>query len=343
MKSYIVAIIVLFSVFALNAQNNVGIGTVNPRGILHVDGNKDTGTVTSDGTTTADDVVVTSSGALGIGLIVPTSGIKLEVGRTANPKNVRFNNNSEVTGNLTVSGSNSFTSDHLKYGNTLSTPARARLEIEASTKGAGLRLNNGTGNISNSNVIPVLQVDAQDNARWVDLPTLSNVQKGSVTPYTEVLRSSSANDITTNAITIPPGGGLWLVYARVTLGTRGAESGTSYGTGRRLIYMHLKAGTTNSASGTSRVESVAVMPETSGAHVGVLQIMYIYDAGTSASNQYLRLEISSAHYQSNSGTGSANENRRYMIFGANYGSGGQSYWNGYADPVFFAVRIDHKN
>lgn len=350
---YFIFILFILSAFSVSAQNRVGIGTITPpTGTLHIDGNKNTSSST-DGTETADDVVVNYDGTVGIGLINPSSSNKLVVGRPASPGDVKFGAHLETTGNTTAS--RLYTGNSLKYGTALSAPVKARLDIEAPSKGAGLRLDNGTGTLGNTNFIPVLKVDADDNAYWANLAEYAEVKSGTVRTYYDILRSQSLleYDITNTPITITDGG-LWLIYARVTVGTRSAVTNTDHGARGKMIYLHLN----EIVSGTTtRVETVAVLPEQSGAHVGIMQIQFLYNAGTGSTNRELRLAVTSDHYQN--GTNGSNtdgndtdgttpgrygqENRKYQTYGQTAPGGSPSYWSGWSDPLFFAIKIDHQN
>lgn len=75
MKLYI---IILLQLFSLSLFAQVGIGTVRPQGILHVDARKDNPTESSPNLTQQkNDVIVTNDGNVGIGTTTPTA--KLEV------------------------------------------------------------------------------------------------------------------------------------------------------------------------------------------------------------------------------------------------------------------------
>ncbi|MCA6066019.1 hypothetical protein JI747_002445 [Chryseobacterium sp. RG1] len=78
MKNKITLIAFLMLTIITNAQ--VGVNTANPQGILHVDGAKDnSATGTPSSTQQANDFIVTSSGAIGIGTTSPDASSMLDI------------------------------------------------------------------------------------------------------------------------------------------------------------------------------------------------------------------------------------------------------------------------
>ncbi|SHF20831.1 hypothetical protein [Dysgonomonas macrotermitis] len=75
MKKKILLLMGVFSLGILNAQ--VGINTLNPFGIFHVDSKGNTGGTASSPSNDSDDVIVTNEGKVGIGTAAPTE--KLDV------------------------------------------------------------------------------------------------------------------------------------------------------------------------------------------------------------------------------------------------------------------------
>lgn len=319
MKYY--SLIILFTLataFSAKAQttNKVGVGTNSPQGTFHIDAAKNTSGTTNVG----DDVIVKeSSGNVGLGVIAPINKLHIS-------------GNTIITGNDSVTSGvgtrNNYTTKNLKYGTTLTTP-KAKLDIEASTIRTGLRLDNGTQS-GGANFIPVLGTDATGNAVWKDLESVTEMVKGSIEVDKRILDTSAATyyPISGSGLTIPSGGGLWLIYAKVIVGNYAATStANTYGTGRRDIFMYLRNGSNNEAV-------TVVYPETAGNCIGILQLTHIFDAGnSSASAVTLDLAVKSVHVQTG---GTPTGNDRYRA----YKTYGGSFWT---DPVFFAIRVDYQN
>lgn len=312
-------LIILFAIavaFPLHAQNTVGVGTANPQGTLHIDAAKNT----SGASDTEDDVIVSTSGNVGVGTLNPSSALDVN-------GNVLVQGNDSVTGNDVVT--NSFVTGSLKYGSVLSSPPKAKLDIETSSAGKGLRLSNGT-QTGGSNFIPVLGVDASGNATWKNLQSVTSIVSGGISVGTRILNSSASSYYTISSpnVTIPSGGGLWLIYAKVIVGNYAATAtANTYGTARKDIYMYLRNGTTD-------ITSTMVYPETTGSCIGILQLTHMYYAGDSnASAVTLNLAVKSDHVETGSSTSG---NTRYSA----YQTYGGSFWT---DPVFFAIRIDYTN
>ncbi|SHE54695.1 hypothetical protein [Dysgonomonas macrotermitis] len=90
-KIYLIITALLFT-GVIEAQ--IGIQTDNPLGIFHVDPKRDTNAAGTSGT--ADDVVVTSSGQVGIGTVTPTA--KLDIRGT-----FRLRDGNQAEGKMLVS------------------------------------------------------------------------------------------------------------------------------------------------------------------------------------------------------------------------------------------------
>jgi hypothetical protein len=106
MKRYIFSLCLLCGLFpaALAQTGIIGINTLNPQGVLHIDGastpattNPATGSVTP--AQAIDDVIVDASGQVGVGLIPST--IKLDING-----GIRIQDGSEGDGNLLLSDGN---------------------------------------------------------------------------------------------------------------------------------------------------------------------------------------------------------------------------------------------
>lgn len=107
MRVYLVTIILLAS---LNASSQVGINTVNPRGLLHIDAKANTpnsGIVNPNLTT--DDVLFSESGVIGLGTLSPFEGVRVDIrGKvriddgTANPLNHAFVSDTNGIGHWTL-------------------------------------------------------------------------------------------------------------------------------------------------------------------------------------------------------------------------------------------------
>ncbi len=78
MKTNLTPILLAFSLFSY-AQ--VGIGTNNPSGTLHVDGSKDNAAVPT-AAQIANDFIVTSAGSAGLGTITPDASAKFQIDAT---------------------------------------------------------------------------------------------------------------------------------------------------------------------------------------------------------------------------------------------------------------------
>lgn len=75
----------------------VGVNTTNPQGIFHIDAGKDNATTgTPTAAQQANDVVVTSTGRIGIGVISPTAKLQVASG-TANTSGLKFDNFSSAS------------------------------------------------------------------------------------------------------------------------------------------------------------------------------------------------------------------------------------------------------
>lgn len=106
-KIYLIITALLFT-GVIEAQ--IGIQTDNPLGIFHVDPKRDTNAAGTSGT--ADDVVVTNSGQVGIGTVTPTA--KLDIRGT-----FRLRDGNQAEGKMLVSD----VSGNAKWGD------RPRLEV----------------------------------------------------------------------------------------------------------------------------------------------------------------------------------------------------------------------
>ena len=327
MKYYSLIILFVFAVtFSMEAQNNVGIGTTNPQSTFHIDANKNT----SGSSNTADDVIVNTSGNVGIGKISPTEKLHIN-------GNTLITGNDSVTGNVDVV--NNYITNNIKYGNTLSASPKAKLDIEAASANTGLRIANGT---QTGKTIPVLTVDGSNNAIWKELPQITSIAKGIVAVDRRILNTNATTyyPITSQNLTIPAGGGLWLIYAKVIIGNyRGTSSVGTLGTVQRDVFMYLRESSTI-------LTSTMVYPETTGSCIGILQLTHIYDAGPStATAKTLDLAVRSDHFETANVPSNPNTtaqwnitHRAFRIYGN--ATDGSNYWT---DPLFFAIRIDHKN
>ncbi|GEM_PF-5782413 len=327
MKYYILVVGLYLSLFTINAQNQVGIGTIDPQGILHIDANKDT----QGSSNTDDDVIILPiSGNVGIAKPLPTEKLHIK-GKTLLTGDGSVSNDVETRTN--------YSSVYLKYGNATSSTPKAMLDIEAEAVGAGLRIDNGT-QTAGSTFIPILGTDASGNAVWTDLPVMANVAEGKLNGNMRIFNASSETaakstyyNITTQNLTIPAGGGLWLIYAKILVGSYRA-SGTvseSRGTKYRDMFIHLR-----NASTSENIASSMVYPETTGNHIGSLQLTHLYDAGGSTAPAIsFKIEVKSDH-QDNSSNPTSSNTAGYTCF-KTFSDG---FWT---TPQFFAIRIDHQN
>ncbi|CAA7196680.1 hypothetical protein [Chryseobacterium potabilaquae] len=83
----------------------VGVNTQNPQGVFHVDGAKDnalTGTPTV--AQQANDVIITSSGSIGVGTTSPST--KLHINTVSNEKALRITDGTQGAGKVLTSDSN---------------------------------------------------------------------------------------------------------------------------------------------------------------------------------------------------------------------------------------------
>lgn len=73
MKKFIYSTLFYLCTLTVVQSQSVGIGTISPQGIFHIDSHKNT----SGATNTSDDVIVDTNGNLGIGLITPQTKIDI--------------------------------------------------------------------------------------------------------------------------------------------------------------------------------------------------------------------------------------------------------------------------
>lgn len=93
-KNLIILSGLLFSSFYLS---QVGVNTVNPQGVFHIDAAKDNpATGIPNAAQRANDVVVTATGNMGIGTITPTSKLEVSSG-TAGISGLKFTNLTSAT------------------------------------------------------------------------------------------------------------------------------------------------------------------------------------------------------------------------------------------------------
>lgn len=71
-------IVLIMSIISLCSYSQVGINTINPQGVFHVDGGRDNPSSGSPGLPEqANDVVISTSGNIGVGTISPNAKIEL--------------------------------------------------------------------------------------------------------------------------------------------------------------------------------------------------------------------------------------------------------------------------
>ncbi len=85
------------------SYSQVGINTSNPKGPLHIDAKGDNGTVDPP-TAISDDVIVTSTGTVGVGVLSPVT--KLDVKGTAQNQTMRLVDGSQADGKMLASINN---------------------------------------------------------------------------------------------------------------------------------------------------------------------------------------------------------------------------------------------
>ncbi|KQT27020.1 hypothetical protein ASG22_20405 [Chryseobacterium sp. Leaf405] len=98
-------IIAASTIFSLNLFSQVGINTPNPQGTFHIDGNKDNPvTGFPNVAQQANDLIVTSSGNVGLGTIAPTS--KFEINNGTNAGAIKIVDGTQGSGKVLTSDEN---------------------------------------------------------------------------------------------------------------------------------------------------------------------------------------------------------------------------------------------
>lgn len=123
--------VLLFLIAAIKIQAQVGVGTVNPTGTFNVDGAKDnatTGTPTND--QQANDFIVTSTGLVGIGKLIPKA--ILDINSTSGQiVNTRYSTTANAGPGLILRKSNA--ANNLDNGALLSGDLIGRIAFFANT------------------------------------------------------------------------------------------------------------------------------------------------------------------------------------------------------------------
>ncbi|SEW11034.1 hypothetical protein SAMN05421841_1082 [Chryseobacterium wanjuense] len=163
MKKYFITLLAML--LSNTAFSQVGIYTPNPQGILHIDGAKDNPIMAiPNGIQAANDVVITSTGNVGIGTINPNGALQFR-----NNENSRkivlyqnaVNNDHQFYGFGVNSGIlryqvNSIASSHVFYAGANDTTSNELMRIKGNgnvgigtdTPNSKLELNSGTSNVS---------------------------------------------------------------------------------------------------------------------------------------------------------------------------------------------------
>jgi len=274
---YLSIIILLMGVFTLsiNAQDRVGIGTNDPQGVLHINPE---GITTGINSSTADDVIVTTTGDVGIGTQNPAT--KLDV-----------SGNAIITGNATASRYIT-TLDSMKYAPSTDTdPQMSQFDIVAPQIRTGFRLRNGD-ETGGANYIPILATDIPSGrTTWEDLPELikegTDIKIGAISKLSNILTGSASTyyDITQTPITLTTG--TWLICAKATISTNTDAGGTN----GYMAFMYLG----EDGVAKNNIAVTGVIPETAGFRIGIFQITHLMTVtGTKTLRVYLRSDYASS-------------------------------------------------
>lgn len=104
--------ILLFLPFSMFAQ--VGIGTTNPLGVLHIDGKKNNGSTNSPTNIKDDVIIATTSGNLGIGTLTPAAKVTVINNDNVKPT-IRIDDGTQGLNKILTSDANGVAS--WNYGN----------------------------------------------------------------------------------------------------------------------------------------------------------------------------------------------------------------------------------
>lgn len=320
-KIIYLAIVLTAAAFSASAQN-VGIGTKDAKGALHVDAQKNT----ESNNIVTDDVIVTVDGDMGVGTITPAK--KLDVAG-----NAIITGTDTIKGNATVDGIVSVDGS-LKYGTSF-TPPMAKLDIETSAPRTGFRLANGTEPArSPATTSPVLTADANGYAFWTNLSMMTTMTKGKLNDNMRVLNAKNANtayyNITTTPLTLTEG--TWLIIAKCTIGTIGSytkNDPAKNGTKGFLVYMHLFDEKNN------KLSMFGTLPESIGNCIGIPQLSYFYTVPPGQQKKIsIQLSSSYTYYTTNAKCVTTS------VLQKQFETKGGSPWT---PSYFFAIKLDYKN
>lgn len=136
MKNIFLVSTLLFGICNINAQNKVGIDTANPLGTFHIDGSKNTPAVSPTDSQLSDDFIVTSTGAVGIGVLSPKT--KVDLRNISNTDNAVGIGNTTLTAPAAGKGAMRYNGTVLQYSNGAEwvnvTPVPAIKTVVAATK-----------------------------------------------------------------------------------------------------------------------------------------------------------------------------------------------------------------
>ncbi len=204
-KIYLSVLFLLLSLCAGYSQ--IGVNTEDPKQLFHIDPKSNT--QSNDVSTQNDDVVITDKGTFGIGLLTPSTNLKLHVnGKTAVSESLKFTNKAVMDKKVTT--------ERLGVGIGNTNP-EALLHIENNEQVTPehnpqfFRLSD----TSERNGY-MLTSDENGNAYWEALRPMSSVVEGSF-KYASLVHAEGSEievNITKDSLKLVPG--IWLVMANTT-------------------------------------------------------------------------------------------------------------------------------
>ncbi|GEM_PF-3193441 len=330
-------ILLLFVSLPVVAQTSgVGVNTVNPQGVFHIDARGNT----NGGNNVLDDIIVDENGNTSVGKINPNA--KLDVA-----------GNVLLTGNDTIHGKTDvakyvLVNDTLRIGTDTLTNLHSKLEIIAEVPGTGLRFDNGSQNINDKlndpivpleDMIPVLTQE-NDTLVWRNLEAVTKIKScpviisggrsttnnGKYTYGVNLYHKDGAGfDVTDGELELEPGD--WLICAGLaTAFATGAEGNVSIGW---YVYLNLRKpdaqgnyvpGATIDGNYENILAYVGTPSEQKGAGVSNPQLVYLLHVPGPANGKYKLFASTSMGKE-----------------------GAVPYWttNAFGPAYFYAIKIDN--
>lgn len=256
---------------SMQAQTSIGINTLNPKDLFHIDGQGNT----DQTNTTSDDIIFTSEGKMGIGTITPTETLEI-IGKAKSTGNLETNN-------LTLNGG----SKGLIKGKTTTTnepitETTASLEIKSlKIEDPNLNQHKYATSNENGNLYWDYQrtdskiVGLDSNRQPIPLYNPGNIKK-----IHKIYGTDTDIDITDNSLILTKG--KWLIICKYVCRSSWNGNSTSPNGSNMLVWASLRAkptSITETFNYDNSVEKVryGFKPESSGWNIVTPQFTYLAD------------------------------------------------------------------